>query len=730
VPRRILQFGDFELNCARFQLLRKGRPLRVERKPLELLILLASREGELVTRNEIAEKLWSNEVFVDTDHGINTAISKLRHLLRDDPESPRFIETVTGMGYRFGASVIEKTDLQTGNDDAPKETPELEPVEATEPVASTISPLPAEDAMPVASPAAAAPQSRAKLLGAVVCVVLVMIFAVGWYISRPLPPLRVASYTQITHGGGHKTPVGTDGTRLYFNRDSGDPIGEVNVRGGEPTTIHVPLSQYQLGEVFRDGSGLLIASNNGSEFELWKQQLPSGTMQRIAGHEQLKEFEGVALSPDGKSIAFITSKGEVIATAADGSNVRRLLSPPKDISEPYGGDITWSPDGMTLRFTWNHRFWEIRADGSNLHALTPGWRPGAWQCCGDWMDDGKSFVYVSSESLSELPEEFGELWALDESPRHFGSAEPQPVQLTSGPIHWSAPVAGREGDLFAKGTVLRGELVRFDSSSRELRTIWHGISAEFVEFSRDGDSVVYVNFPEGILWRAKSDGTSPIQLTSPPLYPLTPRWSPDGSRILFFTMGLGEPRRAYVVPAQGGNVTEISAANEPSDILDPTWSPDGKKIAYSIGDGRNSPHNEIEILDLASRQATKVPGSDGMWSPRWSPDGRYIAALDPTWSMVIFDFSTQKWTTVQKGACSFPTWSRDSRFIFFENQFAGYGVYRISVQGGKAERIVDLSNVSLTGALNNWFGLDPDGALLLLRDAGSDEIYSLTLRRK
>lgn len=81
----------------------------MEPKPLELLILLVSREGHLVSRREIVEKLWERDVFVDTDHSINTAIRKLRHLLRDDPETPKYIETVTGMGYRFIAptTVIE-----------------------------------------------------------------------------------------------------------------------------------------------------------------------------------------------------------------------------------------------------------------------------------------------------------------------------------------------------------------------------------------------------------------------------------------------------------------------------------------------------------------------------------------------------------------------------------------------------------------------------------------------
>lgn len=105
LPASILKFGEFELDCGRFELRRKGQSLRVERKPMELLILLVSREGQLVTRTEIAGRLWSSEVFVDTEHGINTAIRKLRYLLRDDPDDPQHIQTVTGMGYRFIAPV-------------------------------------------------------------------------------------------------------------------------------------------------------------------------------------------------------------------------------------------------------------------------------------------------------------------------------------------------------------------------------------------------------------------------------------------------------------------------------------------------------------------------------------------------------------------------------------------------------------------------------------------------
>jgi DNA-binding winged helix-turn-helix (wHTH) protein len=95
------KFGEFELDCARFELRHQGRGLKLERIPMELLILLAERNGNVVTRQEIIERLWGKDVFVDTEHGINTAIRKIRAALREDADRPRFVHTVLGKGYRF-----------------------------------------------------------------------------------------------------------------------------------------------------------------------------------------------------------------------------------------------------------------------------------------------------------------------------------------------------------------------------------------------------------------------------------------------------------------------------------------------------------------------------------------------------------------------------------------------------------------------------------------------------
>jgi pimeloyl-ACP methyl ester carboxylesterase/DNA-binding winged helix-turn-helix (wHTH) protein len=101
----ILKFAGFDLDRGAYQLRRDGEPLLLERIPLDLLFMLVDRRGELVTRGEIFQQIWGKQVFVDTDNAINTAIRKLRRALGDDPDSPTFIETVPGRGYRFVAAV-------------------------------------------------------------------------------------------------------------------------------------------------------------------------------------------------------------------------------------------------------------------------------------------------------------------------------------------------------------------------------------------------------------------------------------------------------------------------------------------------------------------------------------------------------------------------------------------------------------------------------------------------
>jgi DNA-binding winged helix-turn-helix (wHTH) protein len=110
-----VRFDDFELDYARFQLCRSGRPVRLEGLPLQLLMFLVEKRGQLVTREQISSQLWSKDVFVDVEQGINTAIRKIRRALDDDAGEPQYLQTVVGRGYRL----VAPTAVEDFNDSMP-----------------------------------------------------------------------------------------------------------------------------------------------------------------------------------------------------------------------------------------------------------------------------------------------------------------------------------------------------------------------------------------------------------------------------------------------------------------------------------------------------------------------------------------------------------------------------------------------------------------------------------
>jgi class 3 adenylate cyclase len=113
----ILRFADFELDRSAYELRRSGHVVRLQRIPLELLFLLVERRRQLVTREEIFERIWGKKVFLDTESSINTAVRKLRQSLNDGRDNPRFIETVPARGYRFIAELHEPANSAVSNRD-------------------------------------------------------------------------------------------------------------------------------------------------------------------------------------------------------------------------------------------------------------------------------------------------------------------------------------------------------------------------------------------------------------------------------------------------------------------------------------------------------------------------------------------------------------------------------------------------------------------------------------
>src|SRR5262245_30137970 len=167
--RDTLRFGEFDLDPAAYELHWKGRSVRLERLPMDLLMMLVERRGDLVTRAEIVDRLWGKDVFVDVETGVHTAMRKIRQALRDSAEAPAFIETVPGKGYRFVAPVAVVTNGRV--------TPPSAPFGSPEPAAVT-------------TPPARLPRTAALIAGALVVGVVAGLAAWRWA-STLTPPSRI-----------------------------------------------------------------------------------------------------------------------------------------------------------------------------------------------------------------------------------------------------------------------------------------------------------------------------------------------------------------------------------------------------------------------------------------------------------------------------------------------------------------------------------------------------------
>ena len=327
------------------------------------------------------------------------------------------------------------------------------------------------------------------LAGAVLAVVLTPI----WYLRRPLPPLHVSGYAQITHDGSPKFAMGTDGIRLYLNvYPDSSPPAQVAISGGEITRVPMALPNPWVADVSPDGSTLLVSTDpdpGGPQRSIWSVQVLGPSLRHLTDGHFFPYATSAAWSPDGKSVVFSTTNGDINVMGNDGTRSHTVANLPYRTEDVFRPRIAWSPDGITIRFDRNKRIYEMKPDGSGLHPFLPGWRPSFGMCCGQWTPDGKFFEFLLFDPVSSMSSNMppaSQIWALDERRGPFWRAPAEPVQLTSGPTRWNRPIPGKDGKkIFATGSTPNGELVRMDAKSGQLLPYLGGISAEDVTFSPD-----------------------------------------------------------------------------------------------------------------------------------------------------------------------------------------------------------------------------------------------------
>jgi eukaryotic-like serine/threonine-protein kinase len=563
--------------------------------------------------------------------------------------------------------------------------------------------------------------------GLIATAVLLAVAAVLWLLlSRPPTP-RLVSVTQLTNDGTSKTTptvyyrVLTDGSRLYFTQLVGGSVSLAQVAVGGGRTVRfpatLPFSFPYLTDISPDHSRLLIIGFNGSESEapIWTVPSVGGDAQRLGafvGHD-------AAWHPDGSKITF--ANGHEIRSADNlGNNERVIATLPGTVRW-----LRWSPDGRILRFTvedssGSRSLWQKTRDHEPEPLLSA--TADAQICCGIYSPDGAYYVF------QQLSGGRSDVAILQEARGLFRKAAPAQAKLTSGPLSFVAPLASADGShLYAIGEQRRGELLRFDSTTRHWLPILPGISAEGVEFSPDGERVAFVSYPESTLWVMRKDGSARQQLTFPPMRAVLPRWSSNGRTLAFFAAAPGNKLRVFTIDPDAQGTQHEVAARERNE-RDPCWL--GDAIVYSASDSPASPslqNSRVFSFDPRTGQETAVPDSLGYFAPRCSPDGHYLTALrSDSNALALYDTRRKTWTTIATGPIGYVNWGRDSRHVFYDTFGNDASIVSVDIAARRTVRVAELSDVPrVWGPRGPWFGLDAHDAPLILRDEGSQEIYAL-----
>ena len=704
---RVLRFGLYELDLDAHELRKSGIRIKLQEQPFLILAMLLEHPGAIVTRDELKKKLWSDDTFVDFDLSLNSAIKKLRQALNDDSDNPRYIETLYRRGYRFIGPLNGMT--------------EANPAQAPSPALPSTSPDSA-DTSTHAQPTSVGLRPARLVSYIVGAIVLLLLFALGFWMIPSRAP-RVLGYTQITHDGAAKLEMFTDGERLYLTELQGSHfvVTQVSVAGGDTSVVPTPSENSAIADVASDGSSLLVGAISGTSKspELWSVPLPGGAPRRLG------DFIADSATWSADQTRLFFSRGpDIFQAKGDGTDPHKIASVGSQVFH-----LRLSPDGRKLRFevvdtrNGSSAIWEIRPDGSNLHPLLPAWNREPRECCGVWSPDGKYFLFQSFRDGRT------NIWTLPEKSLWWSRGN-QPFQVTNGPLNFYSPTPSRDGKrVFTVGAQPRGELVRYDRKSGFVPYLG-GTSARDLAFSADGNWVAYVSLPESQLWKCKVDGTQRRQLTFESMTVGLPRWSPDGTQIVFMAKTPNSGWRAYLVSSDGTGLRDLISGAQAG--WDPGWSPDGKSIVLTLNEagspsaGANGPG--IAVLDLSSGKISPLPGARLLFSPRWSPDGRHIAAItDDSQKLMLFDLDTQQWQELVALPIGYPSWSHDGQYIYFDTTLTeDANFFRVRISDRKLERLVSLKGMPrLWGDLGSWTGLAPDDSPLLIRDISSSEIYAI-----
>ena len=632
--RSSVRFDSFRVDLSSGELFRSGVRVPIQDQPLQVLRLLLEAEGKVVTREQLRAALWPQDTFVDFEHGVNTAVKKLRQALEDSAERPKFVETLPKIGYRFIVPVEWVADL-SGNSPLPRVVP------IAPPGLTAVPPHAAKEVLRAAS---------WRWRFALLAIGLLFMATIGAYLLRrrlQVEPdnLTITPFTTFPgfEIGPSFSPDGNQIVFAWFGYEKEYQFDLYIKQVGQERVVqltHHPATF--LGSAWSpdgrfiafmrqvdgdpDASGIYLISALG------------GSERKLASITTYGSYEPIAVnwSADGKWLAF--AKGSLPATKASALSDR---APSKSAPEHYSTPVHFSTHLLNVETTEERALPDPSPDCVNTFGPTfsPDGKYLASVCV---LTEGVAKIYVQTPD-GQQAREVARAWASDFTGLAW-AADSQSLLYSTDHHLWRVSLAGGRPEklLFAQdvesvAVARTGNRLAY-AQVRHINNIWRlelaseakpaGPATKFISSSRgdgssrispDGRYIALQSWRSGNLedWMCDSDGSNPVQLTffgGPQIG--TPSWSPDSRRIVFDLRASGNTE-LYIVNVDGGPPKRFPTGT--ANASNPFWSADGHWIYFNT-DGPEA----IWKVPVEDGTAVRLTGEGDGHSPQESADGTRV----------------------------------------------------------------------------------------------------------
>jgi len=679
----ITRFATFEVDLQAGELRKGGAKLKLTGQPFQVLAILLERPGQVVTREELQKRLWP-DTFVDVDHNLNSAINRIREVLGDSAESPRFVETLPRRGYRFVA-----------------------PVEGTQ-----------TTEVPVGSGMRQESRTPWVRRTSVLFVVLVLLAAVSFFIYRRLrfpASLAQRTLTRLTFDDGLQIGASwsPDGRYIVYSSDRGGKfdIWVQQVSGGNPVQITKGPGQHWQPDWSPDGRYIAYRSEEGDGGIYVMPALGGAGLERkIAPFGYYPKW-----SPDSSQVLLQTHFTDIDAcnrfyvAQLDGGPPREVLAEFLAQNKLCAASPAWYPDGKRIT-VWvgdvsaTPVFWTVplAGDPGVKMEIASAIQRELEQASGE-VRSGQQFGEYSfswSPSGDAVYFERGyrgakNVWKMTVDPGTLRATRID--RLTTGPgpdVALVISADGRRLAFTAKSQRIQTWLFPFDARTGQIKGAGNAITSPGrtsidPNLSRDGMKVAYYvphgeSYGPGFgdvrndVWVKSLVDGSEIPIPADGFSRWTPLWSPDGMQLIYERRSLKTNERQLMIWSSQTHEEEPLTGVTKTSIYD--WSADGKWL--SDVDAKEiwlipfptSPHAKTTAKKITSNPAYNL------YQPHLSPGNRWIVfeavvnSPNPESALYVVPAAGGPWTRITDGRHwdDKPRWSPDGRTIYFVSGPGGF----------------------------------------------------------